>query len=85
MNRWPDKADRRDLYSHDLQKLARLAQIESTVVQWLAINDPLGIHWLTVKDWKNEARYDPKPFPAARGQDMLLAVDGGLSLWLLQI
>lgn len=43
LNRWPDRAERRELYSHDLLKLAQLAGIESAISAALESGEPIGL------------------------------------------
>lgn len=86
LNRWPDRSERRELYSHDLIALARIAGLDRAIQGALEAGDPVGLAWLIAKDWTNETRYDVKPFPEARARDMLEAVDGaGLLSWLMRL
>ena len=40
---------------------------------------------MIVKDWKNDLRYDPLPFPELRARDMVAALDErGLLAWLIK-
>ena len=85
LNRWPERSERREVYSHDLTALAKLAGLEAFLLQEV-YNDltVLGLSWMVVKDWSNEIRYAPGAFPRARAQQMVEAVeDGGLLQWLL--
>jgi hypothetical protein len=84
LNRWPDKEDRRHLWTHNLQHLLEATGLQSHLLAAHESGDPIYRHWLVAKDWKIEIRYDPRPFPPARGRDMLDAiVDGGLIKWLM--
>ncbi len=88
LNRWPDRAERRELWSHDLILLARLAGLaglEAELLAALAEGCPLGHAWLIAKDWTNETRYDPRPFPEARARDMIQAIEeADLLSWLMR-
>ncbi|MBN8892361.1 MAG: hypothetical protein J0H91_18925 [Rhodospirillales bacterium] len=85
-NRWPERNERRELYSHNLTELATQAGIIDHLLAAIKDGAPLGQTWLIAKDWSNETRYDPRPFPRRRGEDMLWAVDEmGLVTWLLNL
>lgn len=86
LNRWPDRADKREFYTHDLPSLAEAAGLVPLLQQAVLMREPIGRAWMIAKDWRNEMRYDPKPFPQARGADMLWAVDEmRLVSWLLNL
>lgn len=79
LNSWPDRTSRKDLYVHNLRKLASSAGIEAMLLAETAARTDIGLAWMIVKDWSIEVRYDPRPFPARRGADMVAAVaDKGL-------
>jgi hypothetical protein len=83
-NRWPERGERRELYSHNLTELAYHADISHRLIVAFDADEPLARTWAIAKDWTNETRYDPRPFPRVRGEDMLWAVDEmGLVRWLL--
>ena len=53
----PKPTDVRDMYTHDLGRLVRLAGLESdrlTLVQSCSVFE---LNWSTVKDWSEESRY----------------------------
>lgn len=84
LNSWPDRATRKELYVHDLRKLANIAGIETALLAEIAAQSDIGLAWMVAKDWYSEVRYDLRPFPPRRGADMVTAVaDKGLLLWLL--
>lgn len=84
LNSWPDRTTRRELYVHDLRKLASIAGLDATLLAEIAAQSDIGLAWMVAKDWSVEVRYDPLPFPARRGADMIAAVsDKGLLRWLL--
>lgn len=85
LNSWPDRTDRRELYVHDLSKLARVAGIEAVLLAEINAQSDIGLAWMVAQDWSVEVRYDPRPFPAQRGADMVEAVAAkGLLEWLMQ-
>ena len=85
LNRWPDRTQRQELYIHDLAKLLRIAGLEQKMLADLA-SDPSAPHvqgWMIAKDWTNETRYDPRPFPERRARDLVDACNTlGLLAWL---
>lgn len=84
LNSWPDRATRKELYTHDLRKLAGGAGIEASLLAEIAAQSDIGLAWMVAKDWSIEVRYDPRSFPARRAADMVMAVsDRGLIQWLL--
>lgn len=53
---FPDKKNVLDSYTHDLEKLVKVAKLEKELK--LCLNDPnFSILWLEVKDWSEESRY----------------------------
>ncbi len=84
LNRWPDRQGNRRLFSHNLVELASEAGLATELGATANAASDQRIAFLIVKDWSNEARYDPREFPEIRAQDMLSAVDGGLLSWLLR-
>ena len=84
LNRWPTKRERHDLYSHNLEHLAKLAGVTSDLeVEALAVT-PLGVAWLVAKDYAIGRRYpDGRAFPVKLGRDMVnAATRDGLVAWL---
>jgi hypothetical protein len=85
LNRWPDRDERRDLYVHDLGKLAMLAGVEADLASEVSANTAIGLAWMVAKDWTVETRYDPAPFPPRRVADMVKAIgEMGLLEWLIR-
>jgi len=85
LNRWPERSERHEVYSHRLTALAKVAGLQSFLLAEVS-NDPtvLGLSWMVVKDWDNEIRYAPGTFSPVRARQMVEAVnDGGLLQWLL--
>ena len=53
---FPDKKTVIDSYTHDLEKLVKVAKIEKQLKSLL--NDPeFSLRWSIVKDWSEESRY----------------------------
>lgn len=57
---FPDKKLANDCYTHDINKLFRLAELEEQWERDIAANDTLAANWLIVKDWNEESRYQQK-------------------------
>lgn len=85
LNRWPSRQERREVYSHDLTALARLAGLEAFLLSEVESDvTVLGMSWIIAKDWNNDIRYASGVFSSIRAQDMVKAIDeGGLLDWLL--
>ena len=83
-NAWPERTQRRDVFTHDLIFLAHEADVADQLADQLESRSEIGLAWLIAKDWKNELRYDPLPFPEVRARDMVTALDDrGLLSWLI--
>jgi HEPN domain-containing protein len=53
---FPDKKTVMDSYTHDLEKLVKVAKLEKELKSLL--NDPdFSLRWSMVKDWSEESRY----------------------------
>ena len=53
---FPDKKTVMDSYTHDLEKLVKVAKLEKQLKSLL--NDPgFSLRWSMVKDWSEESRY----------------------------
>ena len=80
LNRWPDRSDRRELYSHNLVRLAGLAGVE---IFDLA-HDPIAPRWQVVRLWKRAEAYDPAVMPLRVARDMVEAACGseGVNRWI---
>jgi hypothetical protein len=77
-NEIPDLKYVRDIYTHDLSALVRLADLE----QKLETDPGLYQRWVTVKTWSERARYEI--WTEASASAILDAIDGdeGLLKWL---
>jgi HEPN domain-containing protein len=73
----------RDIYSHDLAKLIKLAGLQGALDTETTKNSSLNKNWAVIKDWKNESRYLTKGLNA---RDLYRAVAGrdGVMQWLRQ-
>lgn len=54
---FPDKKTVMDSYTHDLEKLVKVAGLRTELSSLLNNND-FSIRWATVKDWSEESRYE---------------------------
>lgn len=83
-NAWPEPTRNRAVYSHDLVFLAQEAGLAEHLALDFDRRSTISQAWLVAKDWKNERRYDPLPFPEALARDMVAVLDdGGLLTWLI--
>lgn len=88
MNQWPERSERRDLYTHDLEDLLAICGLEDAINDDLLSDQP-SLHaqaWLIIKDWNINMRYHvPSAFPQAMAKSAVEAIDTmGLVTWLLQ-
>jgi HEPN domain-containing protein len=84
LNAWPDRSSARKLHVHDLRRLLLEAGLERQMLHEIAMVSPLGQAWAIAQDWRNEARYERRPFPEALARDMVWAAEeGGLVAWLI--
>ncbi len=73
--------DANKVYTHDLNELLKLAELESYLDKEMKGNRALTASWTVVKNWKVESRYETS---GLNGADMVAAVnstDGVLS-WI---
>jgi len=65
---YPDKDFVKDMYQHKLQNLIGLdAALSAALRADMATDSKLAANWNTVKDWKDEKRYDVVDEQEARG------------------
>lgn len=78
LNRWPDKGDRPELYTHDLRNLVEIAGIEPRTT------DATGPSWAVVLQWDRAQGYDPNPMPRRVARSMIEAAFGenGVVTWI---
>jgi len=55
---FPDKAVVNDSYTHDLEKLIRVAGLETELQERSASSKQFEVNWNLVKDWSEGARYE---------------------------
>ncbi len=81
-NEIPDLKYVRDIYTHDLSALLRLAELEQKLEAEKKTNPGLYQRWETVKTWSERARYDI--WTEASASAILDAIYGeeGLLRWL---
>ena len=79
----PKPEDVRDVYTHDLKKLLRLAGLDKQLENDMQGNPALAINWGVVKDWDEKSRY---VVSGLNGKDMHRAVTGpdGVLTWIKQ-
>lgn len=78
LNRWPDRDERPELYSHDINRLMRIAGI---VVD---SRDPTAPSWHTMSLWSRGQGYEPAPTPRRVARSFVEAAFGpaGAVTWL---
>lgn len=55
---FPDKNTVRESYTHDLEKLLRVAGLATFLDDEMKNNSQFKINWTIVKDWKEDSRYN---------------------------
>lgn len=81
---FPPKVDEvRKVYTHNLEELLRLAQLEKQLEADVRTNPNLGINWGVVKAWNEETRYKAV---GLNGRDLCAAINGpsGVLPWIKQ-
>jgi len=70
-------------YTHNLEELLRLADLEKQLENDMRTNTALARNWAVVKDWNEESRYRGS---GLNGRDLHDAVTGpdGVLLWIKQ-
>ncbi|WP_181778879.1 HEPN domain-containing protein [Pseudonocardia pini] len=68
----PDKALVNEMYTHDLQKLVKIAGLESARGSFAASRPAFAANWATVKDWNESSRYET--WTAQDAEDLLAAI-----------
>jgi hypothetical protein len=59
-NDFPDKRLANECYSHNLEKLLKIAGLEHDLQNTIQNNPPFEISWAVTKDWSEESRYQIK-------------------------
>jgi len=57
---FPDRRLAQEAYTHDLEKLVRIAGLQYQFELDRQASDALDLNWAVVKDWSEESRYDPR-------------------------
>jgi hypothetical protein len=81
---FPPKVDYvRRVYTHNLEELLKIAQLEKQLEADAKNNPSLGINWGVVKAWNEEARYKAS---GLNGRDLYAAISGpsGVLPWIKQ-
>lgn len=78
LNSWPDRRTRKELYDHDLQKLAAILGMQITVT------DPVAPAWAVVISWQRDHMYvaDEMPEPVVTGLMDAAFSDDGVVRWI---
>lgn len=74
----------RELYTHELEKLVRGADLEASLRVKEAADVQFKLNWAVVKGWKEEARYEPE-IDEKLARDLYSAIAGkkhGVLSWL---
>jgi len=79
----PKKKYVQDVYTHDLQSLLRLAELDDQLERDMKGNASLAVNWGVVKEWDEESRYIAS---GLKGKDMYTALIGsnGVLTWIRQ-
>jgi len=80
---FPDKKLANEAFTHDLEKLVRVAGLWRTFEQERQSNPNLENNWGVVKDWSESSRYDFN-ITKAQARDLFLACTGrhGVLPWI---
>lgn len=78
-----DKRFSEKCFTHNLEDLLRLANLEADLGLAIQANAALDTYWEVVKDWTEISRYQPKGEPAARAlYEAITHNPDGVFLWL---
>jgi len=80
---FPDRKLVNETYTHDLEKLVRIAGLAPEFERERAANPALDLNWAITKDWSESARYDDG-ISESQARDLLLACVGrnGVLPWV---
>jgi hypothetical protein len=81
---FPERDFSRELYTRDLEKLVRLADLDSERWAWTQKHPKFGARWATVARWKEDKRYEMS-VSSADANDSYRAVTApklGVLTWL---
>jgi HEPN domain-containing protein len=54
---FPDRTAVNDSYTHNLDKLVKVARLQPELNVLLSVRPRFALHWAVVKDWNEESRY----------------------------
>ncbi len=80
---WPSRQTFPEGYSHDLDRLLRLAGLKPRLMEARQRDEEFGMNWETVRKWRETTRYENLSAP--RASAMILAVKQrrfGMLTWL---
>jgi len=70
--------DTREYYSHDLERLVKLAELAESFTSDREKDETLDRYWDIVKDWKPERRYDlPGSTSRLKAENLIEAIEDG--------
>jgi len=81
---FPDKKLANAAFTHDLEQLVKVAGLETDLEQAMRNNKNLELNWTIVKDWSEQARYQPR-ISRAKARDFLSACSAprnGILSWV---
>ena len=76
----------RELYDHDIERLVRLAGLESLLMNMKNSDHEFEINWYAIKEWKSELRY-ALDIPENIAADLITALTTpkhGVMAWIKQ-
>jgi hypothetical protein len=80
---FPDKKLANDAFTHDLERLMRVAGLTPELEEEIKADPSFKLKWTLVKDWTESARYDDA-ISAAQAKDLFAAcaADDGMLPWV---
>jgi hypothetical protein len=80
---FPDKKLANEAFTHDLEKLVRVAGLAKDFERDRRTNSDLELNWAVVKDWSESSRYDLS-ITEVQARDLYLACTGrnGVLPWV---
>jgi HEPN domain-containing protein len=80
---FPDKKIANEAFTHDLEKLVKVAGLLLEFEKDKNANSSLGLNWAIVKDWSESARYEIGiTYPQARDLYMACTGKDGILPWI---
>jgi HEPN domain-containing protein len=79
----PDRKALENIYTHDLEKLVKGAELQSDHQARIAADKYFAVNWALVKDWSEQSRYER--YTRKTAKDFLRAVTdpaNGVMQWL---